>query len=106
MKRSLLIAFMFLVTLSLGFAQTIKVQGTVIDKSFDEPMMGVSVVEVGTTNGTTTDLDGVFELTVKDGATLQFSFVGYTTQTLPAQAKMEVLMEVMLCFSVTESVLL
>lgn len=93
MKRFLLITIMALYSLVLTFAQTIKVQGSVIDKSFDEPMMGVSVIEVGTTNGTTTDLDGNFELTVKEGASLQFSFVGYTTQTLPVQAKMEVLME-------------
>ena len=92
MKRSLLIAFMFLATLSLGFAQTIKVHGTVIDKGFDEPVMGASVLEVGTTNGTITDIDGNFELTVQKGATLQFSFVGYTTQKLPATEKMEVLL--------------
>ena len=70
MKRFLLIATMILTSSVLALAQTIKVQGTVIDKSFDEPIMGATVLEVGTTNGTVTDLDGNFELTVKEGATL------------------------------------
>ena len=90
MKRFLLIAVMVLASTVLALAQTIKVQGTVIDKGFDEPVMGATVLEVGTTNGTVTDMDGNFELTVKKGATLQFSFVGYTTQQLPASEKMEV----------------
>jgi len=90
MKRLLSIATMILTTSVLAFAQTIKVQGTVIDKSFDEPIMGATIVEVGTTNGTVTDLEGNFELTVKEGATLQFSYIGYTTQTHPAAAKMQI----------------
>ena len=92
MKRFLLIATMILTSSVLALAQTIKVQGTVIDKSFDEPIMGATVLEVGTTNGTVTDLDGNFELTVKEGATLQFSYIGYSTQTHVAAAKMEILL--------------
>ncbi len=92
MKRFLLIATMVLASTVLAIAQTMKVQGTVIDKGFDEPVMGATVLEVGTTNGTVTDLDGNFELTVQKGANLQFSFVGYTTQQLPAAEKMEVFM--------------
>ena len=92
MKRFLLIATMILASSVLALAQTIKVQGTVIDKSFDEPIMGATVLEVGTTNGTVTDLDGNFELTVKEGATLQFSYIGYSTQTHVAAAKMEILL--------------
>ena len=90
MKRFLLIATMVLASTILAVAQTMKVQGTVIDKGFDEPVMGATVLEVGTTNGTVTDLDGKFELTVQKGATLQFSFVGYTTQQQPAAEQMEV----------------
>ena len=90
MKRFLLIATMTIASCVLALAQTMKVQGTVIDKGFDEPIMGATVLEVGTTNGTVTDLDGNFELNVKKGATLQFSFVGYSTQTLPATENMQV----------------
>ncbi len=93
MKRLLLIATMVLASTVLALAQTMKVQGTVIDRGLDEPIMGATVLEVGTTNGTVTDLDGNFELTVQKGATLQFSFIGFTTQTHPAQAQMQILMD-------------
>lgn len=81
---------MILCSSVLAFAQTMKVQGTVIDKVFDEPITGASVLEVGTQNGTITDLDGHFELNVQKGAQLQISYIGYETQVLPAQANMEV----------------
>ena len=90
MKRFLLIAAMMLCTTVLALAQTMKVSGTIMDKGLGEPVFGATVLEVGTTNGTITDLDGNFELTVQEGATLQFSYIGYTTVTLPAQPKMEV----------------
>lgn len=93
MKRFLLIATMILASTILAVGQTMKVKGTVIDKGLDEPIMGATVLEVGTTNGTITDLDGNFELNVQEGASLQFSFVGYTTQVLPAAAQMEVILE-------------
>ena len=81
---------MVLASTVLAIAQTFVAKGTVIDKGFDEPVMGATVLEVGTTNGTVTDIDGNFELSVQKGATLQFSFVGYTTQQLPAEENMQV----------------
>lgn len=84
MKRFLLIAALALCTSAVALAQTMRVRGTVNDKGLNEPVTGASVVEVGTTNGTITDLDGNFELTVQQGAQLQFSFIGYVTQTLAA----------------------
>ncbi|MDO4496207.1 MAG: TonB-dependent receptor [Bacteroidales bacterium] len=92
MKRLLLIATMILCTTVLALAQTLRVQGTVLDKGFGEPITGASILEVGTQNGTITDIDGNFELNVQKGAQLQISYIGYTTQTLAAQAKMEVLL--------------
>ena len=62
------------------FAQSIAVTGTVIDADNNEPLIGVSVLEVGTTNGVVTDLDGNFALKVAAGATLQLSYVGYEAQ--------------------------
>ena len=62
------------------FAQAVAVSGTVIDADNNEPLIGVSVLEVGTTNGVVTDLDGNFALKVAAGATLQLSYVGYEAQ--------------------------
>ena len=64
------------------YAQSVTVTGTVIDADNNEPLIGVSVLEVGTTNGVVTDLDGNFILTVGAGASLQLSYVGYNTEEL------------------------
>ena len=57
------------------------VTGTVTDNS-GEPLIGVSVVERGTGNGTITDFDGKYSLTVSGpDAVLEFTYVGYTTTT-------------------------
>ena len=65
------------------YAQTVKVSGTVRDAKTGEELIGVSVLETGTTNGIVTDLDGNFTIQVQSGAELQLSYVGYQTQTLP-----------------------
>ena len=57
---------------------TKKITGTVVDAQ--GPVIGASVVEKGTTNGTVTDFDGNFSLNVKEGATIVVSFIGYETQ--------------------------
>lgn len=59
-----------------ALAQKVTVTGTVTDQT-GEALIGASVMEKGTTNGTSTDLDGNFQLTVNPGATLVFSYVGY-----------------------------
>lgn len=64
-----------------AFAQT-AVTGNVVDAASGEPIIGASVLEVGTTNGTITDFDGNFNLKVSAGATLSISYMGYKTQTL------------------------
>lgn len=66
-------------------AQTVTVQGHVKDES-GEPMIGVSVLEKGTSNGIMTDLDGNFQLQAAQGATLVFSYIGYITQEQTAKA--------------------
>ena len=86
--RALLISCFLFVGLS-AFAQ-VPVQGTVIDAANGEPIIGASILEVGTTNGTITDFDGNFSLTVKPGAKLQISYMGYKTQELAAAANMAV----------------
>ena len=53
--------------------------GTVTDKS-GMPLIGVSVVEKGTTNGNVTDIDGKYSIKVEQGKTLVFSYIGYLTK--------------------------
>lgn len=74
--------------------QKLQISGTVIDET-GEPMLGVSVIEVGTKTGIATDLDGNFTLSVPKGAQLQFSYIGYKTQTVTVtgQSPIEVKMD-------------
>lgn len=58
---------------------TRKITGTVIDET-GEAVIGASILEKGTTNGTITDFEGNFRLDVKPGATLVVSYIGYSTQ--------------------------
>ena len=68
-----------------AFAQGSRsISGTVLDASTNEPMIGVSVIEKGTSNGTVTDIDGKFVLSVRQNATVSFSYVGYVTRELAA----------------------
>ncbi len=67
---------MLFATFASAFAQT-KVSGTVTDAS-GASIPGVSIVEKGTTNGITTDMDGKYSLAIGSSAVLQFSFVGMT----------------------------
>lgn len=95
MKRvfiSLVIALTSVIALS---AQNIKVTGTVYDENH-EPLAGVNVLEVGTTNGTITDLDGNYSLEVPSNAKLKFSFIGYKIKqvnAIPRQHVVNVTME-------------
>ena len=59
---------------------TKKITGSVVDAM--GPVIGASVVEKGTTNGTVTDFDGNFTLNVKPGATIVVSFIGFETQEI------------------------
>lgn len=72
-----------------AFAQT-QVNGTVIDAANGEPIIGASILEIGTTNGTITDWDGNFTLIVQPGAKLAISYMGYKTQELAAAPNMSV----------------
>lgn len=72
----------------------LQVTGTVLD-SESRPLPGASVIEKGTSNGTTTDADGRFSLSVsEDNAVLVFSFIGYTSQEVAVNGRsiIEVLM--------------
>ncbi len=81
----------FLLCSAVMMAQN-KVSGTVLDAT-GEPLIGVSVLEAGTNNGVVTNFEGNFTLTVKQGAKLTISYVGYLTQTVAAANGMKVTLE-------------
>ena len=59
------------------------VTGTIMDADMNAPLPGATVIEKGTSNGTTTDFDGNFTLTTKSSSgEIVISYVGYTSQTL------------------------
>lgn len=60
----------------------------VVKDSNGGPIIGASVLEKGTTNGTITDLDGNFTLSVSSGAVLQISYIGYKTLEVKATPNM------------------
>jgi TonB-linked SusC/RagA family outer membrane protein len=79
----LLIIVMSLLNAGVLFAQNHTVTGIITDKESGLGMPGVTVVEAGTFKGTTTDIDGKYSLTVSSpSATLEISFIGFTTQRI------------------------
>ena len=80
-----LLLFAIIMPLSVN-AQNISVKGSVKDAN-GEPLIGVNVLQTGTTNGIITDFDGNFELNVPADASLTFSFIGYKTQTVAVKGR-------------------
>lgn len=85
-KVFLLGLFILMIPLTI-MAQNIKVTGKVLDVTNNEPLIGVNVVQSGTTNGTITDLDGNYSLEVPSNSSIQFSYIGYITQTIAVDGK-------------------
>ncbi|MDE0471005.1 MAG: TonB-dependent receptor [Ekhidna sp.] len=79
MKRILLLSFVLITSILFDVVAQRTVSGKITDDT-GEPLPGVNVVIKGTTTGTQTDLDGDYRLSVDDGATLVFSYVGFETQ--------------------------
>ena len=90
MKRVLLSSALLLVS-TLTFAQS-KVSGTVKDAN-GEPLIGVSVMEVGTNNGAVTDVNGNYTLNVKPGAKLKLSYIGFTPQMVKAGSNSQIVLQ-------------
>ncbi|MEL7161777.1 MAG: carboxypeptidase-like regulatory domain-containing protein, partial [Bacteroidota bacterium] len=82
LTSTLLLFFLLLTTTALS-AQN-RVSGKVVDED-DTPLIGVTVLQTGTTNGTVTDLDGNYTLGLIDGErSIRFSYTGFTTQVVEA----------------------
>ena len=84
---------LLLLTAGQSFAQNLRVQGRVLDE-LGEGLIGAGVIVQGTLQGTVTDVDGNYEISVPQGATLEFSCVGYMTQQVPVTgARLDVTMQ-------------
>ena len=92
-KRSLLFA-LFLIMCTLVQAQSLTVQGKVVSKTDGESIIGATVMETGqTSNGTITNLDGEFTLSVAQGAELTISYIGFKTVKVKAQPSLSIVLE-------------
>lgn len=87
-----LVAAMLLCFSIAAFAQQIVVSGHVKD-SYGEPIIGANAMLVGTTTGTTTDIDGNFSLKAEQGATIKVSYIGYKPQEVAAAPSVVVTLE-------------
>lgn len=86
MLRNLLVLLVFIPFLSVS--QELTVSGNV--KTASEVLLGVNVIEQGTSNGTTTDFDGNYSISVNKGATLVFSFLGFKTIEVVVDGKTKI----------------
>ena len=68
-------------------AQQISITGTVKDAGNGEPILGVNIIEKGTTTGTITNMDGEFSISVSSNATLIVRYIGYQTVEVPVAGK-------------------
>lgn len=94
MKRFILLFFsLALFTFHSAFAQNFVVKGTVTSHEDNEPLIGVTVLQEGTTNGVVTDMDGNYSFEVKGAskATLVFSYIGMQSQSHQVNASTGVL---------------
>lgn len=89
--RKLFLTSMAVVAVCSASVQARTVHGTVVDAGTNEPLVGVSVLPIGGGNGAATNIDGKFTLNLPDNVTsAQFTYVGYTPQTLKLTSGMTV----------------
>jgi hypothetical protein len=80
MQMVIVTAFLLVNCLPAMAQSNTKVKGVITSGADGLPLIGVNVVEKGTTNGTVTDFDGNFELTVSSNAVLDISYIGFLSQ--------------------------
>ncbi len=81
-KKTLYLLLVALMMVGSLYAQNINVTGVVVDNKTGEALIGATVLQKGSSNGTVTDLDGKFTFVMPTGSTLLISYVGYTSQEL------------------------
>ncbi len=90
LNRKLWLTMAMVMALALpALAQKINVHGTVVDET-GEALIGATVMEKGTQNGTATDIDGKFELSVAPTATLVVSYVGYNPMDVAVNGRTDI----------------
>ena len=90
MRRfSLLLVSLIVLTIQTALAQNFRVKGTIVSAEDNEPLIGATILQEGTTNGVVTDVDGNYTIEVKGAskATLVISYVGMVTQKHPVNAQ-------------------
>jgi TonB-dependent starch-binding outer membrane protein SusC len=85
--KTLLMSFIGLLFVMQIHAQEKVITGTVIDASTSEALPGATIIIAGTSNGTTTDLNGKFSLSYNEGDKLSVSFIGYITEEIEIDTK-------------------
>lgn len=81
-KKSIYILLIALALVSQLHAQDLSVSGVVTDKTTGETLIGASIVQKASTNGTITNMDGEFSISVPGNATLIISYIGYISQEI------------------------
>ena len=89
MKKTILVLLVIVISLT-GYGQGLQLKGVVTSADDGLPIPGVSVVVKGTTTGITTNIDGVYTLTVPGNSTIVFSFVGLKTQEIPVNNRTKI----------------
>lgn len=91
-KRLFFLLPLLLLCVAGTYAQNV-LRGIVVSANDQEPIIGASVVEKGSTNGTITDMDGRFQLSAKNGAKLVISYIGYVTKEITPAGNAEIRVE-------------
>jgi len=90
MRFTYFLAFFLVILFQRADAQNFVVKGTILSEEDNSPLIGATVVEQGTSNGTTTDLDGKFSLQVSSGSSiLEISYIGFERLVVPVQGRKE-----------------
>lgn len=91
MKKSILSAVVITIAALSGRAENIKVEGTVISTTDNEPLIGATIMpDTKGVNGTVTDLDGNFTINVPEGSHLTVTYVGYQPMKVKAAPNLEI----------------
>lgn len=86
-KKITLLLVVILVSAGTLWAQNMSINGVVVDKNTGETLIGASVTQKGSQNGTITNVDGAFSISVPVGSTLVFSYIGYVGQEVVVKSE-------------------
>ena len=92
LNKFLFLLMSFMLISATALAQKRVYTGQVVDDQ-NEPVIGASVIQKGTSNGGVTDIDGNFSVSVDEGATLVVSYIGYASQEVTAADGMRIILK-------------